>query len=114
MTDKIMDKIYAAYGTDSGILFGIKERDIVKTIVEFTLKNSKIHNLKKDNKILREALERFVNKIDNHPSSAAEYVYRDVLKAGKEALNNTKPTVSKVDLSSDKVQEFLSEQIKEK
>ncbi len=44
-----------------------------------------------DNKVLREALEGFVKKIDNHPSSAAEYHYREVLKAGKEALNNTKP-----------------------
>lgn len=36
-SDEILNKLYAAYGTDSGILFGIKEMDIVKAIVNFTL-----------------------------------------------------------------------------
>jgi len=35
--DEIVDSIYKAYGSDSGVLFGIKERDAVKAIVEFTL-----------------------------------------------------------------------------
>lgn len=33
----ITNKLYAAYGTDSGILFGIKERQIVEAIVKFTM-----------------------------------------------------------------------------
>ena len=38
MTKKqIVNDIYKAYGTDSGILFGIKERETVTAIVEFTL-----------------------------------------------------------------------------
>lgn len=36
--EEIVDKIYAAYGTDSGVLFGIRERAIVSAIVKFTLK----------------------------------------------------------------------------
>jgi 2,3-bisphosphoglycerate-independent phosphoglycerate mutase len=39
-TEQVLEKLYAAYGTDSGILFGIKEKDIVKAIVEFTLNQS--------------------------------------------------------------------------
>ena len=34
---QIVDKLYSAYGTDSGIIFGIKDRKIVEGIVEFTL-----------------------------------------------------------------------------
>ena len=39
MPDKktIVDSIYKAYGSDSGVLFGIKERKIVEAIVEFTI-----------------------------------------------------------------------------
>jgi hypothetical protein len=33
----IVDGIYKAYGSDSGVLFGIKERSIVEAIVEFTI-----------------------------------------------------------------------------
>jgi hypothetical protein len=33
----IVDSIYKAYGSDSGVLFGIKERSIVEAIVEFTI-----------------------------------------------------------------------------
>lgn len=36
--EQIVDSIYKAYGTNSGILFGIKERMIVEAIVEFTIK----------------------------------------------------------------------------
>lgn len=36
--EQIVNDIYKAYGTDSGILFGIKEREIVAAIVEFTLR----------------------------------------------------------------------------
>ncbi len=35
--DQIVNEIYEAYGSDNGVLFGIKERDVVKAIVEFTL-----------------------------------------------------------------------------
>ena len=35
--EQIVNDIYKAYGTDSGILFGIKERETVTAIVEFTL-----------------------------------------------------------------------------
>jgi hypothetical protein len=35
--EKIVDSIYKAYGTDSGILLGIKERGVVEAIVEFTI-----------------------------------------------------------------------------
>ena len=34
---KIMDKIYAAYGSDSGVLFGIKDTKTVKAIIRFTV-----------------------------------------------------------------------------
>lgn len=37
MADEILNKIYAAYGSGSGILFGIKEREIVEAIIKFTL-----------------------------------------------------------------------------
>lgn len=38
-TDEIVDHIYAAYGTDSGYLFGLppSERDAVRVIVKETL-----------------------------------------------------------------------------
>ncbi len=35
--EQIVNDIYSTYGSDSGVLFGIKERDVVKAIVEFTL-----------------------------------------------------------------------------
>lgn len=34
----IINNLYKRFGTDSGILFGIKEREVVKTIVEETIK----------------------------------------------------------------------------
>lgn len=34
---EIVKSLYDAYGTDSGILFGIAEKSIVETIVAFTL-----------------------------------------------------------------------------
>lgn len=37
--DFITDKIYAAYGSDSGVLFGIGCKDVVKAIIRFTLRN---------------------------------------------------------------------------
>ena len=36
--EQIVNKIYARFGTDSRILFGIKDRQIVENIVELTLK----------------------------------------------------------------------------
>jgi len=36
-TDEILESIYKAYGSDSGVLFGIKEKEIVKAIIEFTI-----------------------------------------------------------------------------
>lgn len=38
---KILDRLYQAYGTDTGVLFGIHEKKIVAVIVQFTLDNSK-------------------------------------------------------------------------
>ena len=35
--DILMNKLYKSYGTDSGILFGIKDRSVVEAIVTFTL-----------------------------------------------------------------------------
>ncbi len=35
--EQIVNDIYSSYGSDSGVLFGITERDVVKAIVEFTL-----------------------------------------------------------------------------
>ena len=35
--EQIVNDIYSSYGSDSGVLLGIKERDVVKAIVEFTL-----------------------------------------------------------------------------
>ena len=43
MKEEIVNKLYAAYGTDSGILFGIKERSIVEAIVDFTLNSLGYH-----------------------------------------------------------------------
>ena len=37
LKNEILGKLYAAYGTDSGILFGIKDRKVVDVIVEFVL-----------------------------------------------------------------------------
>jgi len=34
--NEILDKLYASYGTDSGILFGIADRMTVKIIVDLT------------------------------------------------------------------------------
>jgi hypothetical protein len=34
---RIMDKLYSAYGSDSGILFGISSSKVVGVIVQFTL-----------------------------------------------------------------------------
>ena len=36
-TQKIMDVLYKAYGTDTGILFGISSSKVVGVIVQFTL-----------------------------------------------------------------------------
>ncbi len=38
LKEQVMRRIYAAYGTDSGILFGITEKEIVAVIVEFTIR----------------------------------------------------------------------------
>ncbi len=38
MTNKIVSELYKMYGTDSGILFGIKERQIVTNIVNLTVR----------------------------------------------------------------------------
>jgi len=35
--NNIMDKLYKTYGTDTGILFGITDKNIVEAIVDFTL-----------------------------------------------------------------------------
>ena len=43
MKEEIVNKLYAAYGTDSGILFGIKKREIVEAIVDFTLNSLGYH-----------------------------------------------------------------------
>lgn len=40
MNNKVLEiagELYAAYGTDSGILFGIEDKNVVKAIIEFTL-----------------------------------------------------------------------------
>jgi len=42
-----MDKIYRIYGTDSGILFGISEREIVGILIQLTLDFSKDDNTAK-------------------------------------------------------------------
>ena len=41
-TDEITDKIYAAYGTDTGILFGIpaQYKSVITTIIRFTLEET--------------------------------------------------------------------------
>ena len=36
--DQIVTDIYESYGTDSGVLFGIKEKSSVEAIVEFTIR----------------------------------------------------------------------------
>lgn len=41
-SEMILDKLYTAYGSDSGILFGITSRIIVQTIVEFTINTIKV------------------------------------------------------------------------
>jgi hypothetical protein len=38
---EIMDALYKAYGSDTGILFGIKSSEITGVIIQFTLDNSK-------------------------------------------------------------------------
>jgi hypothetical protein len=35
--DEIIQKLYSAFGTNSGILFGIKDKDAVRMIVRFTM-----------------------------------------------------------------------------
>lgn len=42
---EIVSKLYKAYGTDSGILFGIKERVVVEAIVKFTLSELMLSDL---------------------------------------------------------------------
>lgn len=37
---EIVDSFYKSYGTDSGIIFGIKERSIVEAIVGFVLRQT--------------------------------------------------------------------------
>lgn len=37
---KITDKIYAAYGTDSGILLGINNKSVVKAIIKFAVERT--------------------------------------------------------------------------
>ena len=39
--EKILEQIYKAYASDSGILFGITDKNIVKAIIEFTLNRIK-------------------------------------------------------------------------
>lgn len=41
---RIADKLYAAYGTDTGVLFGITDRSIIESIIRFTLERA-IKNL---------------------------------------------------------------------
>jgi len=36
-TNEILESIYKAYGSDSGILFGITDKQVTKAIIEFTI-----------------------------------------------------------------------------
>jgi len=36
-TNEILESIYKAYGSDSGVLLGITDKQVVKAIVEFTI-----------------------------------------------------------------------------
>ena len=40
---KIMDTLYAAYGTDSGILFGFADKNAVRAIVKFSVGRTTIN-----------------------------------------------------------------------
>ena len=63
--EEIVNDIYAAYGSDSGILFGIKEKSVVEAIVEFTL-NRVEPDQEKDN-LLKEYIEvcqEFVDRVE--------------------------------------------------
>ncbi len=40
---KIIDILYKAYGTDSGVLFGISDRDAVGAIIKFAVERTTIH-----------------------------------------------------------------------
>lgn len=37
LTNEIVDKLYAAFGTDTGAIFGIRNRGIVAAIVSSTI-----------------------------------------------------------------------------
>ena len=64
-TNEIVDSIYKAYGTDSGILFGIKEKSITKAIVEFTVNRigDERQKLLDSNRELLEAIEGYFDII---------------------------------------------------
>lgn len=38
-TEKIVNRLYVLFGTDSGVLFGIKDKSIVSAIVDFAIKS---------------------------------------------------------------------------
>ena len=57
---KIVDRMYAEYGTDLGILFGIKDREIVELIVSITMKFSLEEEIKSLKKISKETEDNII------------------------------------------------------
>ncbi len=41
--DKITEEIYKAYGTDTGILFGIKDKSAVKAVIKYAVERTVIN-----------------------------------------------------------------------
>ena len=74
--EEIINNLYAAYGSDSGILFGIRERPIVEAIIDFFINHSDLHSVVAERDEYRKALETIAA---NRPSTYSGDAIRALL-----------------------------------
>lgn len=61
LNKEITDKLYAAFGSDTGIVFGIKERAIVEEIIKFT-SDQIFKRIPKPNEFTISQIEYFIHQ----------------------------------------------------
>ena len=95
-TEYILDSIYKSYGSDSGILLGIKDKQVVKAIVEFAvnrceeIEDTEIKGLRKEIDLLIDALKGMVNDYERERGLLENTNLHQSYHKAKELLNNVK------------------------
>lgn len=90
--EEILNEIYSAYGTDSGMLFGITDKSIVKAIIEFTL--TRLSQAATERvAMIEQAAINLNNVIDAFWNS--ELVFRKVPESHIKAISEAQKTLKK-------------------